>query len=81
MEIARELAKTNVSYAPLWGLDICEIFSHNLEIQGKEIVNSLLAKGWILLHVYTLKYKENGVWREKPMAILGKPKKGKSMPP
>lgn len=75
MKIAKDLKKTNISQVPLWGLGIHEIFSHNLESQGKEVVNSLLEKGWILLHVYTLKYKENGIWRERPMAILGKPKK------
>lgn len=59
---------------PLWELDIAELEGHNLEIKGREEVNSLLKEGWVLLHIYTLKYKEEDVWRERPMAILGKPK-------
>lgn len=61
---------------PLWELQIEEITGHNIEMQGREEVNKLLKEGWILLHIYTLKYQEDGVWRERPMAILGKPKKG-----
>lgn len=80
MEIPKELSKTNNSYTPLWGLGVSELFSHNLESQGREIINSLLGKGWILLHIYTLKYKENGIWRERPMAILGKTKNQKRVP-
>ncbi len=41
----------------------------------REDVNKLLKKGWVLLHIYTLKYKQNGIWRERPMAILGRPKR------
>jgi hypothetical protein len=37
-------------------------------------VNGLLAGGWRLLQVYTLRYEEHGVWRERPMAILGRPR-------
>ena len=59
---------------PLWELDIEEIEGHNIEAKGREDVNRMLSEGWILLHIYTLKYKENDVWRERPMAILGKPK-------
>jgi hypothetical protein len=59
---------------PLWGLDIVEITGHNLEAHGREEVNRLLQSGWLLLHIYTLKYPEDGVWRERPMAILGKPR-------
>ena len=29
----------------------------------------------MLLYIYTLKYAEDGVWRERPMAILGKPRR------
>lgn len=57
---------------PLWQLDIGELTGHNLEARGREDVNRLLQEGWILLHVYTLKYQEDQVWRERPMAILGK---------
>jgi uncharacterized cupredoxin-like copper-binding protein len=58
---------------PLWDLGITEITGHNLETAGRKEVNKLLNDGWKLLHVYTLKYQEDGVWRERPMAILGKP--------
>lgn len=60
---------------PLWQMDIAELTGHNIESRGREEVNRLLGEGWILLHLYTLKYEENGVWRERPMAILGRPKK------
>lgn len=58
----------------LWDLQISELTGHNIEAAGREEVNKLLQEGWILLHIYTLKYKEDGAWRERPMAILGKPK-------
>jgi hypothetical protein len=64
--------KLNV--VPLWQLDIAELSGHNIEARGREEVNRLLQAGWLLLHIYTLKYEENGVWRERPMAILGRPK-------
>lgn len=57
---------------PLWQLDIVELTGHNLEVRGREEVNRLLDAGWRLLHIYTLKYEEGGVWRERPMGILGK---------
>ena len=57
---------------PLWQLDIGELTGHNLESKGREEVNRLLKAGWRLLHIYTLKYQEDGVWRERPMAILGR---------
>jgi len=41
---------------PLWQLNIVEVTGHNLEAKGREEVNRLLAEGWRLLHVYTLKY-------------------------
>jgi len=59
----------------LWQLDIEELAGHNIEARGREEVNRLLSEDWILLHIYTLKYEENGVWRERPMAILGRPRK------
>lgn len=60
--------------APLWQLDIVEIAGHNLEARGREEVNRLLESGWLLLHIYTLKYREDEAWRERPMAILGRPR-------
>lgn len=65
---------------PLWQLDIAELVGHNIESRGREEVNRLLAEGWILLHIYTLKYEENGVWRERPMAILGRPRNLRAHP-
>lgn len=61
-----------VDMLPLWQLDIAELTGHNLEARGREEVNRLLEAGWRLLHIYTLKYQEDGVWRERPMAILGR---------
>ena len=61
-----------VATLPLWQLNIGELTGHNLESRGREDVNALLQAGWLLLHIYTLKYEEGGVWRERPMAILGK---------
>lgn len=60
--------------SPLWSLDIEEITGRSIETKGREDVNELLSQGWVLLHVYTLKYKEEDTWRERPMAILGRPK-------
>jgi hypothetical protein len=57
----------------LWDLQIEELVGRNIEAKGREEVNKMLQEGWILLHLYTLKYQEDGVWRERPMAILGKP--------
>jgi hypothetical protein len=61
------------SIAPLWELGITDLTGHNIETAGRAEVNKLLNEGWILLHIYTLKYREDGIWRERPMAILGKP--------
>lgn len=58
---------------PLWDLEIEEVIGRNLETKGRNDVNELLQKGWILLHIYTLRYKEDGTWRERPMATLGRP--------
>ena len=58
----------------LWALGIGELAGHNIESAGREEVNDMLAEGWVLLHIYTLKYREGGIWRERPMAILGRPK-------
>lgn len=57
---------------PLWQLDIVELIGHNIESRGRDEVNQLLQQGWRLLHIYTLRYQEDGVWRERPMAILGR---------
>jgi FtsZ-binding cell division protein ZapB len=62
---------------PLWQLNIAELTGHNLEARGRDEVNRLLHEGWRLLHIYTLKYEEDGVWRERPMAILGRLKDSK----
>ncbi len=70
---AGDLASTAVGL-PLWQLDIVELIGHNIESRGREDVNRLLEQGWRLLHIYTLKYQEDGVWRERPMAILGRPR-------
>lgn len=57
---------------PLWELGITELVGHNIEAHGRDEVNRLLKEGWILLHIYTLHYHDDGIWRERPMAILGK---------
>jgi FtsZ-binding cell division protein ZapB len=63
-----------VETLPLWQLDIAELTGHNLEARGREEVNRLLSAGWLLLHIYTLKHREDEVWRERPMAVLGRPR-------
>ncbi len=64
---------------PLWELGINELAGRNLEASGRSDVNEMLRQGWILLHIYTLRYPERDspnaprpVWRERPMAILGR---------
>jgi FtsZ-binding cell division protein ZapB len=71
-EVSPKVLANMIDVLPLWQLDIGELTGHNLEAHGREEVNRLLEAGWRLLHIYTLKYQENGVWRERPMAILGK---------
>jgi hypothetical protein len=61
-----------LQHTPLWELGITELTGHNIEAQGREEVNRLLREGWVLLHIYTLHYHDDGIWRERPMAILGK---------
>lgn len=51
---------------------IKEVEGKSLEAKSRDEVNIMLQNGWILLHIYTLKYKEDDTWRERPMAILGK---------
>lgn len=72
--MAKKVTQSKWATEPLWGLGVVEITGHNIEAAGREEVNKLLQSGWALLHVYTLKYREDGIWRERPMAILGKPK-------
>jgi len=64
---------------PLWELGINELAGRNLETAGRNEVNEMLKQGWVLLHIYTLRYPEREsprgprvVWRERPMAILGR---------
>jgi len=61
-----------VETLPLWLLNVGEVTGHNLEARGREEVNRLLQADWRLLHIYTLKHEEDGVRRERPMAILGR---------
>ena len=56
----------------LYRLNITEVEGKNLEAKGRDEVNGMLKNGWVLLHIYTLRYKEDDVWRERPMAILGR---------
>jgi len=74
---SEELPIRMLDRLPLWQLDVVELTGHNLEARGREEVNRLLAEGWRLLHIYTLKYEEDGVWRERPMGILGKLRDGR----
>ena len=74
--VERDLPKDVFETIPLWQLNIAELTGHNLESKGREEVNRLLRAGWRLLHIYTLKYEEDGVWRERPMAILGRLREG-----
>lgn len=71
---------TTPAGTPLWQVDIVELAGHNIETKGREGINRLLSEGWILLHIYTLRYEENGVWRERPMAILGRPRNPANAP-
>ena len=73
LHVASEAPPNLLNPMPLWQLEITELAGHNIEARGREEVNRLLQAGWLLLHIYTLKYEEDGVWRERPMAILGRP--------
>ena len=64
--------RVSIDAQPLWQFDFAEVTAHNLEARGRKEVNRLLAAGWRLLHVYTLRYEQDEVWRERPMAILGR---------
>jgi hypothetical protein len=79
MAKAKELKKNDEAVPlgvniPIWELGISELDGKSLEKSTRDEVNKMLADGWLLLHIYTLKYREDNVWRERPMAILGKPK-------
>jgi|GEM_PF-3142781 FtsZ-binding cell division protein ZapB len=65
-----------VESLPLWQLEIAELAGHSLEAKGREEVNRMQHAGWRLLHIYTLKFEEDGTWRERPMAILGQLRTG-----
>ena len=80
-EVSKEALTEFVTTVPLWQLGIVEVTGHNLEARGREEVNRLLDEGWCLLHIYTLKYHEDGVWRERPMAILGRPRNKRAEKP
>jgi hypothetical protein len=73
-KVQEEFPLKELETTALWRLDIAELTGHNLEARGREEVNRLLQAGWRLLHIYTLKYHEDGVWRERPMAIMGRPR-------
>lgn len=67
--------------SPIWELGITELAGRNLEASGRNEVNDMLQHGWVLLHIYTLRYpdRENPrgpryIWRERPMAVLGRRK-------
>lgn len=56
----------------VWNLGVRELTAKSLEASTRDEVNNMLEGGWILLHLYTLKYREGGTWRERPMAVLGR---------
>lgn len=56
----------------LWDLGIEELTAKSLEASVRDEVNDMLADSWMLLHIYTLKYREGSTWRERPMAVLGR---------
>lgn len=59
----------------LWELEIQEVEGKSLEKRGREEINEMLLNGWVVLSVYTLRFKNNDeTWLERPMAILGLPK-------
>ena len=62
--------------AQLWQLGITELCGHNVEAHGREEVNRMLQDSWVILHIYDLHHQDNGVGRQRPMAILGKGKVG-----
>lgn len=69
-----DLTISDLEKLPLWELEIEEVKGMNLQAKGREDVNELLAAGWVMLNIYTIRYKDKEVWRERPMAILGRPR-------
>jgi hypothetical protein len=67
--MAKKRPLLEVSYTtPLWELEIEELVGHNIEASGREEVNKLLKNGWVLLHIYTLKYN---IFRQVRLGGLG----------
>jgi hypothetical protein len=59
----------------LWELEVQQVEGKSLERKGRDEINDMLSEGWIILSVYTLRFKNNDdTWLERPMAILGLPK-------
>lgn len=59
----------------LWELEIEQVEGRSLERKGRDGINDMLHEGWIILSIYTLRYKsDDDTWFERPMAILGLPK-------
>ncbi|HLB61081.1 MAG TPA: hypothetical protein VJL83_05755 [Patescibacteria group bacterium] len=77
MSIKDKKKLDRIDFPPLWQLDIGEIRGHNIETKGRKVVNKLLKQGWLLLHIYTIKYEIDGTWQERPMAIVGRSRKTK----
>ena len=58
----------------LWEFEIQQVEGKSLERKGRDEINDMLLDGWIMLSVYTLRFKNDDIWLERPMAILGLPK-------
>lgn len=59
----------------LWELEILHVDGRSLERKGRDDINEMLSEGWVILSVYTLRYKgSDDTWLERPMAILGYPR-------
>lgn len=58
----------------LWELGIQQVEGRSLEKKGRDEINDKLSDGWIILLVYTLRFKDGeDTWLERPMVILGLP--------
>lgn len=65
----------SVTTMALWELEVQQVEGKSLEKKGREEINEMLSQGWVILSVYTLRFKDgNDTWLERPMAILGLPK-------
>lgn len=71
-EKTSSLEQSEQAPTQLWELGITELAGRNIEAHGREEVNKMLQEGWTLLHIYTVHYQDDGVWRQRPMAILGR---------